>query len=76
MNDRRSLIVLIAATLPIAAPVIGLFFIHDLGTLINYVLGGWVLVAVLTFVIVKLVATQAMDGATDAQRSDEAPSDR
>ena len=77
MNDRRSLIVLILATLPIAVPVAALFFIHDLGSLIRYVFGGWALVAILTFVVVKLISMAiADDRAADAPQSNATSVDR
>ena len=77
MNDRRSLIVILMATLPIAAPVVALFFIPDIGSLITYTLGGWVLVATLTFLVVKLTSLRLLDdGASDAQQSDATSIDR
>ena len=77
MNDRRSLIVILMATLPIAAPVVALFFIRDLGSLIIHTLGGWVLVATLVFLVVKLTSLKLLDdSASDAQQSDATSIDR
>ena len=76
MTERWSGIVLISATLPIAAPVLGLFFINDLGSLIKYTLGGWILVAALTLLVVKLIAMRIPGEAADAQRPNQPPVDR
>jgi hypothetical protein len=55
---RRSQIFLILATLPIVMPVVALFFIRDIGVLVLYVFGGWVLVAMLTLAMIKFAAVR------------------
>jgi hypothetical protein len=70
---RRSQIFLILATLPIVVPVVALFFIRDIGVLVLYVLGGWVLVAMLTLAVIKFAAVNFTDDEMmDAQRSERA----
>ena len=72
MSDRRSLIFLILATLPIVVPVVGLFFIQDIIVLVIYVFGGWALVVLLTLAVIKFIAARFAENETmDAHRPSE-----
>jgi len=74
MGEWRSGVLLTLALFPIVAPVVGLFFISDLGVLIGYVLGGWVLVGIVTFATVMLVGMYmepAQGSAERAERRDD-----
>ena len=51
--------------------VVGLFFIRDIVVLVLYLLGGWVLVAILTGAVIKFAAAYFTDDVTSADALDD-----